>query len=137
MKDDGKRALERIILWLGVLTFGGFGVAFIVAFDGIARTLGIVTGATGRVDLIATYVGFELGFAIFLALCALRREWLRMGLIASGLAFAGFGTARGIALALHHAEAATFLWYLFAAEAVGGAVSFWAASRVGDPEQER
>jgi hypothetical protein len=134
VKDDGTRTLERIILWLGVVTFGGFGVAFIVAFDGIARKLGIVAGATGRVDLVATYVGFELGFAIFLALCALRREWLRLGLVASGLAFAGFGTARGIALALHHAEAATFLWYLLAAEAAGAAVSFWAASRVAEPE---
>lgn len=121
---------EKVILWLGVLTFGGFGVAFIVAFDPIAEKLGIVTGNTGRVDLIATYVGFEIGFAIFLVLCALRPERLRLGLIASGLAFAGFGTARAGGLVFHGDGAATFLYYLLAAEAAGAALSFYAASRV-------
>jgi hypothetical protein len=121
---------EKVILWLGVATFAGFGVLFIVDFDGVAEKLGIVTGPTGRVDLIATYVGFEIGFAIFLALCALRPERLRLGLLASGLAFAGFGSARAIALMFHHEGAATFLYYLLAAEAAGTALTFWAASRV-------
>lgn len=125
-----KHTFEKVILWLGVLTFAGFGVLFIVDFDGVADKLGIITGPTGRVDLIATYVGFELGFALFLALCARKPERLRLGLIASGLAFAGFGSGRAYGLALHHDGAATFLYYLLAAEAAGTALSFWAASRV-------
>jgi hypothetical protein len=131
MSQEPTHTVEKILLWLGVLTFGGFGVAFIVAFDPLARGLGITTGDTGKIDLIAIYSGFEIGFAIFLAMCALRPERLRLGLIASGLAFAGFGTARAGALAFHHAGAASFLWFLLAVEVLGTALSFWAASRVG------
>lgn len=122
--------IARLILWLGVLTFGGFGVAFIVAFDPLAEQLGIVTGNTGRVDLIAMYAGMELGFAAFLAYCARAPERLHTGLVASGLAFAGFGTARAGALLFHGDGAATFLYYLLAAEIAGAALSFWAARRV-------
>jgi hypothetical protein len=119
---------ERAILWLGVLTFAGFGVAFLVAFDPLARALGLRATPTARVDLQATYGGFELGFAAFLAFCATRRGWLRQGLVASGLAFAGFGLARaGSYVANPRAE--TWLVYLFLAEFAGAALSFWAARR--------
>jgi hypothetical protein len=129
----GGHILEKGLLWLGVATFGGFGVVFLFAFDTLAAKLGIVTGNTGRIDLLAMYVGFEIGFAIFLAYCALRPERLRLGLVASGLAFAGFGAARAGGLAVHGDGAATFLYYLLAAEAAGTALSFWAASRVKAP----
>ncbi len=125
-----RHTLEKVILWLGVLTFAGFGVAFMFAFDPLAEKLGIVTGNTGRVDLIAMYTGMELGFAAFLAYCALAPERLRLGLVASGLAFAGFGAARAGALVFHGDGAATFLYYLLAAEIAGAALSFWAARRV-------
>jgi hypothetical protein len=119
---------ERVILWLGVLTFAGFGVAFLVAFDPLARALGLHASATARVDLQATYGGFELGFAAFLAICTSRKHWLAPGLVASGLAFAGFGLARaGSYLANPGAE--TWLVYLFLGEFVGAALSFWAARR--------
>ena len=119
-----------IVLWFGVVAFGFFGVLFLVKFDYLAEKLGIVTGASGRVDLIATYVGFEIGFAIFLALCALEPERVRLGLIASGLAFAGFGTARAGALIFHHKGAAKILYAVLALETVGTALSFWAAHRL-------
>jgi hypothetical protein len=115
-----------IILALGALVFAGFGVLFLVAFDPVASKLGITTGPTGRVDLVATYVGFEVGFAGFLAMCLFRDGWLEAGLLASGFAFAGFGAARGYALARHRG-AARFLWLLLAAEVAGAALSFGCA----------
>jgi hypothetical protein len=121
--------IASAVLGLGVLTFGFFGVLFLVAFDRVIARLGISADPTGRVDLVATYAGFELGFAGFLAMCALRDGWLHVGLVASGFAFAGFGAGRAYALARNRG-AATFLWYLLAAEAVGAALSFSAASRV-------
>jgi len=43
------------------------------------RGHGARTQARGGTHRIATYVGFELGFAVFLAFCALRPERLRLG----------------------------------------------------------
>jgi hypothetical protein len=123
-------SFETFILWCGVVAFGFFGVLFTVKFNGVLEWLGITAGNTGRVDLIATYVGFELAFSAFLAYCALEPERLHLGLIASGLAFVGFGGGRAAGLLLYHKGAKPLLYGVLAIEVVGAALSFWCASRV-------
>ena len=49
---------------------------------------------TARIDVRATYGGFELGVSAFLFLCVARSQWTRVGLVASGFAIAGFGFGR-------------------------------------------
>jgi hypothetical protein len=122
--------MPRIVLWIGVATFAFFGLLFTFAFDFMLEKMDVVTGNTGKVDLIATYAGFEIGFAAFLAWCAIKPERLKVGLVASGLAFAGFGGGRAAGLLFHHEGVATLLYILLGLEALGTALSFYAASRV-------
>lgn len=50
--------------------------------------------AMARTDFRATYGGFDLAMGVYLGLCALRTEWIRPGVVALGLAAAGFGGGR-------------------------------------------
>ena len=120
---------ERVVLVAGAAAFGFFGVLFLLAFDRVARALGITAAPAGRVDLEAIYVGFELGFAAFLIACATRDAWLAPGLVASGCGFAGFAAGRLWGLARHRG-AARYLWGILALEVAGAALSFYAACRL-------
>jgi len=63
-----------------------------------------------RTDLRATYGGFNVGMGIFLALCALREEWIRPGVLGVALAAAGYGGGRLIGIL---AEGTASSWMLF------------------------
>jgi hypothetical protein len=118
---------KRAVLWLSALSFGAFGLAFGLWPQGMAATVGIVLPTdAARVDFVATYGGFELGFALFLALCARREAWVQPGLTASGCALAGFACLRAGAILLS-ADPGTLNYGVFAMEAAGSALSFWAA----------
>ena len=90
----------RVVLVLSALAFAGFGVAFLVAPVPMAGTIGILLPEpSARIDLRATYGGFEIGLAIFLLWCLGAPDRLRAGLLASALCIGGFGVTRLVALA--------------------------------------
>jgi hypothetical protein len=83
------------VLAFTAAAFLGFGCAFTFWPEAMARAVEIgLPTATAKVDLAATYGGFELGFALFLLLCLRHRAWLEPGLYAGALALAGFATVR-------------------------------------------
>ena len=86
---------ERTILGLGAMVFIAIGAMFLIAPAYWAEVVDIaVPSPLARTDLRATYGGFDLFFGFFLGLCTLRTDWLRPGLVALGLALAGFATGR-------------------------------------------
>ncbi len=85
----------RAVLALTALGFAGFGFAFLLFPARIAALVDIVlTTPTAATDLRATYGGFEIGFAAFLAWCAAERTRVRIGLLAGAFALAGFAGGR-------------------------------------------
>ena len=87
--------LARSLLLLSAVVFAGVGVGFLVVPTRYAAVVDIaVPTAMARTDVRATYGGFDLAFGIFLALCAIRSQWIRPGLFALGLAAGGFAVGR-------------------------------------------
>ena len=93
------RRLPYVALGLGALGFVGFGLAFLVA----PGLLGVVELApstpSARSDVRAVYGGIELGVGVFLALCARRPTWVRVGLTVQALTLGGAATGRLASLA--------------------------------------
>jgi hypothetical protein len=112
--------------------FIGFGCAFTFWPDAMARVVDIgLPTATARVDLAATYGGFELGFGIFLLLCLRRPAWLEPGLYAGALALAGFAVVR-LGTLLMTGPAVRPAIYLALTLEIGGVVlNLWALSVLG------
>jgi hypothetical protein len=90
----------RMVLALSALVYAGFGAAFLVAPVRMASFIGIqLPEPSAIIDFRATYGGFELGLAAFLAWCLASRDRLRAGLLASALTIAGFGVTRLVGVA--------------------------------------
>src|SRR5215207_5304112 len=91
--------MPRVVLAAAAVLFAAFGLLFAVAPH---RTAGMVDiplqSNTATIDFVATYGGFEIGFAIFLFTCLARPERVRLGLLASGWAVTGFAVTRAIGL---------------------------------------
>jgi hypothetical protein len=105
--------LARVTLWLGALAFAGIGIGFLVIPVRWAAVVDIVLPtATARTDLRATYGGFDLAIGVLLACCALRADWLRPGLVAFGLAAAGFGGGRLIGILVERTASRLMLGFL-------------------------
>ncbi|HEY7634812.1 MAG TPA: DUF4345 family protein [Gemmatimonadales bacterium] len=122
--------LPRAILWLLAFGFAGFGAAYACWPMAMASLTDIsLPSATARVDFMATYGGFQLGFAVFLAWCARRGQWIRVGLLAAGWALLGFASLRGLGIALNGGTVSLGLYGGLAMEVVGTALAFWAARR--------
>jgi hypothetical protein len=87
--------LARAVLVFAALVFFTFGMGFLLVPVQWAEAVDIaLPTALARTDLRATYGGLEIGVALFLALCAVRAEWVRPGLVALMLAAGGFGAGR-------------------------------------------
>jgi hypothetical protein len=87
--------LARIALTVAALVLVGIGVGFLAVPVPWASIVDIVLPtAMARTDLRATYGGFDVGIGVFLAVCALHKEWIRPGLAALGLGAAGYGGGR-------------------------------------------
>jgi hypothetical protein len=115
------------VLAFTAAAFIGFGCAFTFwpgAMAGVVD-LGLPT-ATARVDLAATYGGFELGFGSFLLLC-LRRPvwWLEAGLWAGAMALAGFAAVRLATLLLIGAPVRPAIYLALALEVGGVILNVW------------
>lgn len=85
----------RILLALGVLTYGVLGLWSLILPEGAASLVDLgLTTPTARTDFMAVYGGFELGFAAFLGWCARRSDRVGPGLAALGLGLLASGLAR-------------------------------------------
>ena len=63
--------IPRTVLVLSSAVFAVLGGVFTILPDRMAALVDIsLTSDVARTDLMATYGGFELGFAAFLAMCA-------------------------------------------------------------------
>ncbi len=122
--------VARVVLWLAIVTFAGFGLAFALFPHQMAALVDIqLPTGTATTDFIATYGGFEIGFAVFLVTCTRTDEGVRVGLLASGCAVAGFAVSR-LAAILLLPDVRPVLQRVFVFEAACAAVAFWAARLV-------
>jgi hypothetical protein len=121
--------LWRLFLVLVALAYMGFGFVFLFNPDAWGAIVSIAfTAPAGRTDFRAMYGGLEFGVGVFLLLCALRREFVRLGLFASACALVGMATARSTGLLL---DGFDFVQLLMATiEWVGGGLSTWGALMV-------
>lgn len=126
--------IPRAILWVAVVGFGGFGLAFAAFPDAMAALVDIqLPTDTARADFIAIYGGLELGLAAFFWMCIRHDDRVRVGLLASGYALTGFGGARLIGI-LRADDPRPILIVLLLIELPGAALSFWGARRAAEAE---
>jgi uncharacterized protein DUF4345 len=117
------------VLALTGAAFVGFGIAFTFWPDAMARVVDIaLPTATARVDLAATYGGFELGFGIFLLLCLRRPAWLEPALYAGALALAGFAVVRLSTLLIVGLPVRPAIYLALALEIGGVILNLWGLS---------
>lgn len=120
------RWLPQIVLWISALGFGYFGVVFLLDPAGYASKVDLVAATpSARAEVRAMYGGLELALAVFLATCAQRPEWWRLGLLLSAVAFLGLGTGRAVGLAIE-GVAPPLMRVLLASEVVLAALALWA-----------
>jgi len=124
-------AIPRLVLTTAAVLFAAFGIAFAVAPHRLAAMVDLpLPTNTATADYVATYGGFEIGFAVFLFTCLARPERVRLGLLASGWAVAGFAIARGAAILLL-GGVKPVMFYALAFETICAAIAFLAARRSG------
>jgi hypothetical protein len=117
----------RLFLVIIALSFIGFGAAFIAYPGDMSAIVSLVLiDATARTDVRATYGGLEFGIGVFFLACAMRRDFVRIGLFAAACALVGMGTARFAGLLLDG------FWQpleilITALELGGGLASTWGA----------
>lgn len=117
------------VLAFTAASFLGFGCAFTFWPEAMAQVVEIgLPTATARVDLAATYGGFELGFAMFLLLCLRRRAWVEPGLYAGALALAGFAIVRLGTLLLTGLPVRPAIYLALALEIAGVILNLWGLS---------
>jgi hypothetical protein len=122
--------VPRLVLWFAAVAFAVFGIAFAAFPHPMAAAVDIqLPTDTATADYIATYGGFQIGFAVFLFLCLRRPERVRLGLLASGCAAAGFAVSRGMSILLL-TDVRPVLAGVLAFEVTAAAVAFWAAWRL-------
>ena len=121
--------MPKLVLAVAAFAFTALGLLFSVAPHWTASTVDIMLPTnTATIDFVATYGGFQIGFGIFLFTCLARPEHVRLGLLASGYAVAGFGVTRALGL-LVLGGAEPVLYGALAFETVCATVAFVAASR--------
>ena len=126
--------LWRLILALIAVAYAGFGFVFLFNPDAWGTTVSIAfTAPAGRTDFRATYGGLEFGVGVFLLLCALRREFVRIGLFASACALIAMATARSTGMLLDGFDFLQF--FIVVTEWLGGGIATYGALMV-KPERD-
>jgi hypothetical protein len=126
--------LWRLILAVIALSYAGFGFAFLFNPDEWAAMISVAfTLPAGRTDFRAVYGGLEFGVGVFLFLCALRREFVRLGLFAGACALIAMATARSTGLLLDGFNVLQF--FIVLSEWLGGAIATYGAV-VAKPERD-
>lgn len=123
--------LPFLVLGTAAVLFVAFGVAFAVAPHRLAAYVDLpLPTNTATVDFVATYGGFQIGFGAFLFTCLARRERVRLGLLASGWAVAGFAVARAAGI-LALGGVKPVMYQALAFESVCATIAFVAAAWAG------
>jgi len=126
--------LWRLILAVIALSYAGFGFAFLFKPDEWGAMVSVAfTTSSGRTDFRAVYGGLEFGVGVFLFLCALRREFVRLGLFASACALIAMATARSTGMLLDGFDVLQF--FIVLSEWLGGAIATYGAV-VAKPERD-
>jgi hypothetical protein len=126
--------LWRLILAVIALSYAGFGFAFLFKPDEWAAMVSVAfTTSAGRTDFRAVYGGLEFGVGVFLFLCALRREFVRLGLFASACALIAMATARSTGMLLDGFDVLQL--FIVLSEWLGGAIATYGAV-VAKPERD-
>lgn len=126
--------LWRLILAMIALSYAGFGFAFLFNPDAWGSTVSVTfTSAAGRTDFRAIYGGLEFGIGIFLLLCALRREFVRLGLFASACTLVAMATARSTGMVLDGFDILQF--FIVLTEWLGGGIATYGAI-MATPERD-
>jgi hypothetical protein len=126
--------LWRLILAVIALSYAGFGFAFLFKPDEWGAMVSVAfTTSAGRTDFRAVYGGLEFGVGVFLLLCALRREFVRLGLFASACALVAMATARSTGMLLDGFDVLQF--FVVLSEWLGGAIATYGAV-VAKPERD-
>ena len=126
--------LWRLILAVIALSYAGFGFAFLFKPDEWAAMVSVAfTSPAGRTDFRAVYGGLEFGVGVFFFLCALRREFVRLGLFASACALVAMATARSTGMLLDGFDVLQF--FIVLSEWLGGAIATYGAV-VAQPERD-
>ena len=119
--------MRRAVLWVLGGALAVFGALSVVGPASIAAWVDIqLASGAARADFRATYGGFEVGAAVFLIVCAARRDLTAIGLFAAGCIYAGFASGRLIGIVVDKPEGPLML-IVFVAEAAGAAAAFWMA----------
>ncbi len=92
--------MTRGILWILAGVFALFGLGYLVMPEPFATAAGIQASATGLTDVRATYGGFQLGFAAFLAWSAWAPSRHATALLATGAVVGAIGACRLLGLAI-------------------------------------
>ncbi|HYB99008.1 MAG TPA: DUF4345 domain-containing protein [Candidatus Limnocylindrales bacterium] len=97
----GRMRIQRILVALGALAFGAFGL-FSLAAPATLLELIHAEPLDGNAynDIRAMYGGAELAIAILLVQSLRRPQWLRAGLILQTVVFACMASARILSIAL-------------------------------------
>ena len=112
-------SIGRFSIILSAIVFGGFGVTFLLFPLFMASIVGIeLPTPSAVIDFRATYGGFEIGLAVFFAICAFRESWIRQGLVAQAASLGGFAFGRIIGLTLDGTPQ-PIIYYLLVAECAG------------------
>jgi len=126
--------LWRLILAIIALSYAGFGFVFLFNPDAWGSTVSVAfTSAAGRTDFRAMYGGLEFGIGIFLLLCALRREFVRLGLFASACTLVAMATARSTGMVLDGFDILQF--FIVLTEWLGGGIATYGAI-MAKPERD-
>jgi len=93
--------LARIYLWIGLVSSVAFGGLYLATPAAMADFSGIeTTNSAGLIDFRATYAGFQLGMAAWLAWCLRDEKRYAAGLVAFACVVAGLGSVRLMGLAV-------------------------------------
>jgi hypothetical protein len=121
-----------LILLLAAVGFIGFGLAYALRPGRMAALTDLgLTSPTARVDFVATYGGFQIGFGVFLLFCAARGPWVEPGLWAAVAALAGFASVRALAILLHRGRVRSSIWLGLGLELVGLGLGAWGLLQLG------
>lgn len=124
--------LARGVLMLGALVFAGIGLGCVLFPAELLSAVDVTLhSAVARTEIRAFYGGLELGVAVFLGICAVRGDWVPLGLTALACLMSGMGGVRMIASLAAAREAWTQL-PLALAELSGAALAVWSLRRVRD-----
>ncbi|MGH9201069.1 MAG: DUF4345 domain-containing protein [Vicinamibacterales bacterium] len=117
----------RLVLVIIGMSFFGFGAAFLAYPGDMASVVSIaLVNASARTDVRAVYGGMELGIGVFFLTCAMRRDFVRVGLFAAACVLVAMATSRFVGLLLDGFWQPLQLFVMLL-EAGGGFVATWGA----------